>query len=834
MLKFIRPGLIGGGSKHASFSLGPAMRIHFYLPTLLLFFIGSSSVLVLQAETTSSDSGTGDDAPLQTDVPAGHSFHGDFLNEGPRQEAYLMRGTGVVDFPVTTSHDLVRKFCEQGLGQIYGFWFLEAERSFRQALTLDPDCAAAYWGAALATLHTEKRAKGFIDEAIQRKDQASEREQKYIEALHAYIELGEEEKKKRAEEYTQALEDIALEFPEDLEAKALLALQLYRNRQEEIKGLSHLAIDALLNQIFQKQPMHSAHHFRIHLWDNKKPELALNSAALCGQLSPAIAHMWHMPGHIYSRLKRYEDACWQQEASARVDHAHMMRDRVLPDEIHNFAHNNEWFIRNMNHVGRVRDAVDLAKNMITLPRHPRFNTLQKKGSAYYGRSRLFETLSRYELWDEMIELCHSNYLEPTDDFKEQVKRLRHLGTAYFHSGCTALGETQLNEILTLLEAEKGTREKTLAEVETKARQEAIDEALVDQAAADAEAKSKQEGADEQQMIQARCEAAEESRQEQLAKNSEQIAEKTEQAGKDFDSKIEEAEQATYELKSHLAMTQEDYGTAVDWLEKAKGDGLELAWAKYLAEESETALKDAQQHVDEQEQEVQPRARLVELYWRAGQREDAKKAFEVLRESSASIDMDLPIFQRLAPIAAELELPVDWRIFHPPASDLGQRPDLATLGPFRWQPSLAADGEVQDSLGKGVSLEQFRGRPMIVIFYLGVGCLHCVEQLHAFAEDVDSFKAAGIDVIAVSTDTQEKLKQSIDNYDAGELPIELFSDSNLDVFKTYRCYDDFEKQPLHGTFLMDSEGLVLWQDIGYEPFMDLEFLLGESQRLLGQR
>ena len=237
------------------------MRIKSYLPALLLFFIGSSSVLVLQAETTSRGSPAGGDAPLQADVPAGHSFHGDFLNEGPRQQAYLMRGTGVVDFPVTTSNDLVRKFCEQGLGQVYGFWFLEAERSFRQALTLDPDCAAAYWGAALATLHTEKRAKGFIDEAMKRKDQASEREQKYIEALHAYIEMGEEEKKKRAEDYTQALEDIALEFPEDLEAKALLALQLYLNRQEEIKGLSHLAIDALLNQIFQKQPIHC-------LWQN--------------------------------------------------------------------------------------------------------------------------------------------------------------------------------------------------------------------------------------------------------------------------------------------------------------------------------------------------------------------------------------------------------------------------------------------------------------------------------------------------------------------------------------------------------------------------------------
>ena len=64
-----------------------------------------------------------------------------------------------------------------------------------------------------------------------------------------------------------------------------------------------------------------------------------------------------MPGHIYSRLKRYEDAVFQQEASARVDHAHMMRDRVLPDQIHNFAHNNEWLTRSLRHHGRVREAV---------------------------------------------------------------------------------------------------------------------------------------------------------------------------------------------------------------------------------------------------------------------------------------------------------------------------------------------------------------------------------------------------------------------------------------------------------------------------------------------
>jgi hypothetical protein len=56
---------------------------------------------------------------------------------------------------------------------------------------------------------------------------------------------------------------------------------------------------------------------------------------------------------------------------------------------------------------------------------------------------------------------------------------------------------------------------------------------------------------------------------------------------------------------------------------------------------------------------------------------------------------------------------------------------------------------------------------------------------------------------------------------------------LKVFKQYRAYDDFEQQPLHGTFLIDRQGLVRWQDISYEPFTEVEFLLRESKRLLAQ-
>jgi peroxiredoxin len=86
-------------------------------------------------------------------------------------------------------------------------------------------------------------------------------------------------------------------------------------------------------------------------------------------------------------------------------------------------------------------------------------------------------------------------------------------------------------------------------------------------------------------------------------------------------------------------------------------------------------------------------------------------------------------------------------------------------------------------------------------------------------------------LAISSDDESGLKMSIENYDGGPLPIPLVADPDLDVFRAYRAYDDFEGQPLHGTFLIDSNGFVLWQDISYEPFMDPEFLLQEAERLL---
>ena len=786
------------------------------------------------------------------DVPAGHSSHGEAFNDGPRQKAYLMGGTGDVSFPATVSKPIVQKFINQGLGQLHGFWYLESERSFRQAAAIDPGCAIAYWGMAMSNVNNEKRSKGFIAQAVKRKDKVSERERLYIEALDAYIQAGSKKNKERGKKYTKALERISYKFPEDIEAKAMLGLQLWGNRRRGIPINSHLAVSALLEQVLAKNPKHPCHHYRIHLWDYEKPEKALDSAARCGQASPGIAHMWHMPGHIYSRLKRYEDACFQQEASARVDHAHMIRDRVLPDQIHNFAHNNEWLIRNLIYVGRVEDAQSLARNMIELPRHPRYNTLKRSGSLRYGRMRLFQVLSTYELWDEMIALSATSYLEPTVVFDEQVKRQRHLGRAYFGKGQDDKGRQLLATIEKQLAGEKSARDKAgtaaRAKLEGTNKKAPVKKAAGDQEGKKADAKKpatkKVAGKDKKGKAKKDKDKDKDKKdkdkkgKDKKKPDAKAIKKAVDAARKPFDAKIRTLERAVQELQAHVALaakTKDKAKEALALLKKAGGlDPAFLAFVQLAAGDGQAAEKALRDHAARRVNEVQPRARLVDLLWQRGKKKEARKEMESLRKLSGSIDIDSPVFARLAKVAKEAELPEDWRIKPVVRADTGKRPALDDLGPFRWRPSAAPAWKLASHGEKSISLKDYRGRPVIVIFYLGYGCLHCVEQLQAFAPKTKAFRDAGIELVAISSDTQEDLVKSLEKYKAdGKFPFPLASDPKLEVFKKYRCYDDFENLTLHGTFLIDADGQVRWQDISYEPFMDADFALKEAKRLLAQ-
>ena len=346
-------------------------------------------------------------ATLAAETPdPGHSHQGHAFNEGPRQEATFISGTGNVHLPITSNWDAAQALFNQGIGQLHGFWYYEAERSFRQIAANDPECAMAYWGMAMANWENRERAKGFIEKADALLEHAKPFEQEYINAQSKYLN-DEGDAKNRNQQLLRDLESIIHNHPDDIEAKAFLVCRIWQFSQKGgIPISSHEAVDALLQQILTKNHLHPAHHYRIDLWDKHKPARAIDSAAKLGITAPAIAHMWHMPGHIYSNLFRFEDAVWHQQTSARIDHDHMLQRKLLPDQIHNYAHNNEWLARNWIHLGNAPEALAMAKSLLANPRHPKLNTLEGKAHSYrYGRDRLIEVLEKFELWDETLFLA---------------------------------------------------------------------------------------------------------------------------------------------------------------------------------------------------------------------------------------------------------------------------------------------------------------------------------------------------------------------------------------------------------------------------------------------
>lgn len=761
-------------------------RCFHHLPLLLLCLSTAQTLGEdAKAEVAKTEDG-------KAEVVEGHSLHGEVFNEGPRQSAYLMSGLGKVTFDVTSKSDDAQAFVRQGIAQLHGFWYFESERSFRQAAMLDPDCPIAYWGMAMSNRKNATRSKGFIKEAVDRKEKASRRERLYIEAFSEYANAKSEssdDKKKRAEKYVSRLDDLIIEFPDDIEAKAFLCEFLWSARREGMKLSSYLVVDAMIQDILDREPLHSAHHYRIHLWDTKKSELALESAARCGLAAPAIAHMWHMPGHIYSRLKRYDDAVYQQIASARVDHAHMMKDHVIPDQIHNFAHNNEWCIRNLVNIGRVTDAISLAKNMIQMPRHPKYNHIGKSGSYKYGRQRLLDTLRTYQLHEDLIRLCHTPYLEECGDKKEDLKRSRYLASAYVATG----------------QVEPATKIRTQLE------------------------KSLQEKKAEQKKAGDKAEKAATA----AKKNDKDTAKARKSAENKFLADVKSHEKAIHEINGRLAAARGEWDEALALFKKATGVPVEEQVAMMVeAGKMEAAIKRIADHVSTNKKEARPLASQVEVLWAAGKKEDAQKAFEQLRAISADIDLTALAFRRLGPIAKSIGWSQEWTEPVKLAADIGARPPLDSLGPFQWQPVSAVDWALPDVENSTVTLQQFRGQPVVVIFYLGAGCLHCAEQLQKFAPEADKFREAGFEIVAISTDKQDVLGDAYKDLEKG-FSFPLVSDASLDVFKAWRCYDDFEKQTLHGTFIVDAAGKIRWQDISYEPFMDPDYLLKEGKRLLEQ-
>ncbi|MDI1310542.1 redoxin domain-containing protein [Prosthecobacter sp.] len=753
----------------------------------------------------------------------GHSANGEAFNEGPRQAAVFIPGCGdAVNFPISSKNPDAQKFFTQGIGQLHGFWYYEAERSFRQVAALDPECAMAYWGMSMANVNNEKRASAFIKKATPLKAKATPREKKWIATLeNLYRENDKRDKKQKSLDCIKDFETLAQDDPKDIEAKAFLVWRIWFSRDEAPMS-SLQAVDALIDQIFAAIPNHPAHHYRIHLWDQSKPILALKSGANCGQAAPGIAHMWHMPGHTFSKLKRPDDAAWQQEASTRVDHAYMIRTYILPDQIHNYAHNEEWLTRTYNDLGRAKDAAALATSLIAIPRHPTYNNLEKPStSASYGRTRLIETLLKWEHWEEVKAFTQA----PVGVAAHDITRFRALGIASYQLGDSVALAAALKELEGVSTAAPKEPEAKATDANAKTADTNVAKTKT---SASKPAGPKTEG-----------KAMTESQNAASKPNAKTAGADTSAKKKTPRPEVKAKAAGVAELKALVALSTKDGSMRRGETHKLLSD------LKVLDEMPKERLARYWLTFDDKVQAAELTKKFTadlvglatktEVLQACGKTEEAKKAFEETRKLAFAMDRDLPIAKRLDTLAKTFGIQNDWPAPAPKRTDSGTRPDIASLGPVHWH---APDAPVFEALtleNQPVKSSDFTSKkPTLFLFYLGHDCGHCVEQMQAFAKAAADFDKAGIQLVAVTLETPQAaagIRAKLNLKPDQPLPFPILSDSSLESFKKVRAHDDFENENLHATILIDTKGQQRWQDISWEPFKDAKFALEESKRLL---
>src|SRR5947208_1146989 len=145
-----------------------------------------------------------------------------------------LKNLGDLHSIVTTKSQDAQGYFDQGLTLVYGFNHAEALRSFREAARLDPDCAMAYWGQALALAPNindpaigpdrEKQGYDAMQEALRRKAGSSARERALIDALA--LRFAAEAPQDRAPlnlAYAKAMTGVYKEFGSDPDVAALYA-----------------------------------------------------------------------------------------------------------------------------------------------------------------------------------------------------------------------------------------------------------------------------------------------------------------------------------------------------------------------------------------------------------------------------------------------------------------------------------------------------------------------------------------------------------------------------------------------------------------------------------
>jgi tetratricopeptide (TPR) repeat protein len=302
-------------------------------------------------------------------------------------------GTGNAHEVVTTSSPEAQAFYDQGLDYLHGYVWLEAGRSFHQALRHDPSLAMAWVGLSrvYSGVSDPSAAKAALARAQALAGPASAHEKRRIEVRATQLEAMDDlANPAKLQAYRAAIDAALAVQPDDVE------LWLIRAQAEEPTAAGRgqrggIASTAYYHRALQLRPdLASAHHYLTHSYETiGQIPAALVHGEAYARLAPAIPHSHHMWGHDLRRVGRIDDAIAAFTRTDELEKAYYAAEGIDASLDWHHVHNLDLLATAYQHKGQMKAAERLLREADAMPPLTDYLEWNQKALAVFllGRER---------------------------------------------------------------------------------------------------------------------------------------------------------------------------------------------------------------------------------------------------------------------------------------------------------------------------------------------------------------------------------------------------------------------------------------------------------------
>ena len=283
----------------------------------------------------------------------------------------LRKGIGSIHDPVTTSSSQAQSFYDQGLAYLHSYVWIEAARSFHQALRLDPSCAMAYIGLsdAYVGLQDLPGANEALAKAQSLAAAVSEAERNRIAIRAAQLGyLAAPQNTQLYFVYRKSLNDALAAHPDDPWLWILLGFASEGTPTAHGQNGGVETIAYYQTALSLSPGNFAAHHYLIHSYETLgRTKEALEHAKIYAQMAHEVPHARHMYGHDLRRAGRTEEALAEFLKANELEETYYQSENIPAKLDWHHAHNLSLLAMCEQSLGKMKAAEESYRTAFALP-----------------------------------------------------------------------------------------------------------------------------------------------------------------------------------------------------------------------------------------------------------------------------------------------------------------------------------------------------------------------------------------------------------------------------------------------------------------------------------